>query len=187
MEAEVLIRQSGFFISALTTLSLAIFSIEFILNYELSFFIFSFIIILYLASLYLRNRFWRKVWKRDRKALFRYSNIIIWILGIALLAVFIYFGNSQNIVYHLSHYALNSYLIIMAAIWTVYSALELYMVNQISSFTRYKNANYLTITAIVLVDLSFLLMNHFVYILPIALLLLSVSTVFSGIRLKEIY
>jgi hypothetical protein len=75
----------------------------------------------------------------------------------------------------------------MAAIWTVYSALELYMVNQISSVTRYKNANYLTITAIVLVDLSFLLMNHFVYILPIALLLLSVSTVFSGIRLKEIY
>ena len=61
------------------------------------------------------------------------------------------------------------------------------MVNQISSFTRYKNANYLTITAIVLVDLSFLLMNHFVYMLPIALLLLSVSTVFSGIRLKEIY
>ena len=187
MEAEDLIRQSGFFISALTTICLAFLSIEFISNYELSFFPFSFIIILYITGLYLRNRFWRKAWKGDRKTLFRYSNIIIWILGIALIAVFLYFGNSQIAVYPLSHYAFNPYLLLIALIWTGYSAFEIYMVNEISALTEYKNANYLAIASIILVDLSFLVMNHFVYILPISLLLLSISTIISGIRLKEIY
>ena len=187
MEAEVLTRQAGFFISSLTAISLAILSIEFILDYKLSFFPFSFIIVLYLAGLYLRNRFWRKAWKKDRKALFRYSYAIVWILGLALLFTFLYFGNSQIVVYPLGHYALNFYLLVIAFIWTVYSALELYMVYGISSLAKYKNANYLSISAIVLVDLSFLLMNHFVYILPISLLLLSISTLVSSIRLKTIY
>ena len=52
---------------------------------------------------------------------------------------------------------------------------------------KYRNANYLSIAAILLIDLSFLLMNHFVYILPISLLLLSVSTFVSGIRVAKIY
>ena len=104
MEAEVLTRQAGFFLSSLTTISLAVLSIEFILDYKLSFFPFSFIIVLYLAGLYLRNRFWRKAWKNDRKILFRYAYIIIWILGIVLLLIFFYFGNSQIIIYTLSHY-----------------------------------------------------------------------------------
>jgi len=187
MEAEVLIRQSGFFISAITTISLALLSIEFISDYRLSFFPFSFIIILYLAGLYLRNRFWRKAWKGDRKTLFRYSYIIIWIFGIALIALFLYFGNSQTVVYPLSHYAFNLYLLLIALIWTVYSAFEIYMINQISALTRYKNANYIAVTSIILVDLSFLIMNRFVYILPVSLLLLSVSNVIAGIRLKEVY
>ena len=187
MEAEVLARQSGFFISALTTLSLAVISMEFISDYRLSFFPFSFIIVLYLAGLYLRNRFWGRAWKKDRKVLFRYSNIIIWILGMALIAVFVYFGNGQNIVYPLSHYALDPYFLLIALIWTVYSILELYMVNSISSLTKYKNANYLTIAAILLINLSFLVMGHFVYLLPISFVLLSISTVISGIRLKEVY
>jgi len=187
MEAEVLIRQSGFFISAVTTVSLALLSIEFISNYRLSFFPFSFIIILYIAGLYLRNRFWRKAWKGDRKLLFRYSSIIIWILGVALIAIFTYFGNSQIVIYPLNHYAFNPYLILIALIWTAYSALELYMVNDISSLEKYKNANYLTMAAIALVDISFLLINRFIYILPISLLLLSFSSLVSGIRLKEIY
>ena len=187
MEAEVLIRQSGFFISALTTISLALLSIEFISNYKLSFFPFSFIIILYIAALYLRNRFWRKAWKGDSKTVFRYSNIIVWSLGIAAIALFVYFGNSQIIVYPLSHYAFNVYLLLIAFIWTVYSAFEIYMVNEISSLTKYKNANYLAVSAIFLVDISFIVMNHFVYILPISLLLLSVSSLVSGVRLKEIY
>ena len=187
MEAEVLTRQAGFFISALTTISLALLSIEFISDYKLSFFPFSFIIVLYLAGLYIRNNFWRKAWKNDKKTLFRYSNIIIWVLGIALIAVFIYFGNSQIIVYPLSHYAFNVYLLLIAFIWTGYSALELYMVNGISSLTKYKNANYLAIAAIILVDLSFLVMNRFVYLLPISLVLLSASTIVSGIRVEKIY
>ncbi len=187
MEAEVLTRQAGFFISALTTLSLAILSIEFILDYKLSFFPFSFIIVLYLAGLYLRNQFWRKAWKKDRKTLFRYSYVIIWILGIALLLIFLYFGSNQIVIYPLSHYALNFYLLLIALLWTVYSALELYMLDNISSLVKYRNANYLSIAAILLIDLSFLLMNHFVYILPISLLLLSISTLISGIRLKTIY
>ena len=187
METEVLTRQSGFFISAITTVSLAALSIEFISNYKLSFFPFSFIIVLYLAGLYLRNSFWRKAWKKDRNMLFRYSAVIIWILGIALLSVFIYFGSIQEIVYKLGSYAFNPYLLVMAAIWTAYSALELYMINGISSLSKYKNANYLAMAAIVLVDLSFLTINHFVYILPISLLLLSVSTLVSSIRLKTIY
>ncbi len=187
MEAEVLIRQSGFFISAITTISLALLSIEFISDYRLSFFPFSFIIILYLAGLYLRNRFWRKAWKGDRKTLFRYSYIIIWIFGIALIALFLYFGNSQTVVYPLSHYAFNLYLLLIALIWTVYSFFEIYMINQISALARYKNANYIAVTSIILVDLSFLIMNRFVYILPVSLLLLSVSNVIAGIRLKEVY
>lgn len=187
MEAEVITRQAGFFISALTTLSLAVLAIEFILNYRLSFFPFSFIIVLYLAGLYLRNRFWRKAWKNDRKILFRYSYIIIWILGIALLLTFLYFGDSQITVFPLSHYAVNLYLLLIALLWTVYSVFELYMVNSISSLAKYKNANYLAIAAIVLVDLSFFLMNHFVYILPISLLLLSMSTFISGVRVEKVY
>ena len=187
MEAEVLIRQSGFFISAVTTISLALLSIEFISNYRLSFFPFSFIIILYIAGLYLRNRSWRKAWKGDRKLLFRYSNVIIWILGIALVAIFIYFGNSQIVIYPLSHYAFNPYLILIALIWTAYSALEIYMVNEISALARYKNANYLAAAAIVLIDLSVLVMNRFVYLLPISLVLLSASTIVSGIRVEKIY
>ena len=187
MEAKVLIRQSGFFISAITTIALALLSIEFIFNYKLSFFPFSFIMILYLAGLYLRNRFWRKAWKGDSKILFRYSNMIIWVLGIALIAIFLYFGNGQTVIYPLSHYAFNPYLIIIALIWTVYSVFEIYMINQISALTKYRNANYLTLISIVLVDLSFMVTNYFVYILPISLFLLSVSTVISAIRLREIY
>ncbi|MCL4362582.1 MAG: hypothetical protein OH338_00345 [Candidatus Parvarchaeota archaeon] len=187
MEAEVLTRQAGFFLSSLTTISLAVLSIEFILDYKLSFFPFSFIIVLYLAGLYLRNRFWRKAWKKDRKTLFRYSYVIIWIIGIALLLIFLYFGNSQITVFPLGHYALNPYLLLIALLWTVYSVFEIYMVNSISSLAKYKNANYLAIAAIVLVDLSFLLMNHFVYILPISLFLLSLSTFVSSIRVAKIY
>ena len=187
MEAEVLARQSGFFVSAVTTLSLAVLSIEFILNYKLSLFPFSFIIVLFLVSMFLRNVFWKKAWKKDKKALFKYSNVIIWALGIALLLVFIYFGSMQTVTYKLEGYALNPYLLVIAAIWTIYSALELYMVDSISSMTKYGKANYLAIAAIVLVDLSFLVMNRFVYILPISLILLSVSTLVSGIRLEEIY
>ncbi len=187
MEAEVLTRQAGFFLSSLTTISLAVLSIEFILDYKLSFFPFSFIIVLYLAGLYLRNRFWRKAWKKDRKTLFRYSYVIIWIIGIALLLIFLYFGNNQIVIYPLSHYALNFYLLLIALLWTVYSALELYMVDSISSLAKYKNANYLAIAAILLVDISFFVMNRFVYILPISLILLSVSTLVSGIRVEKIY
>lgn len=61
------------------------------------------------------------------------------------------------------------------------------MINQISALTKYRNANYLTLISIVLVDLSFMVTNYFVYILPISLFLLSVSTVISAIRLREIY
>ncbi|MGC8533689.1 MAG: hypothetical protein ACP5MV_03640 [Candidatus Parvarchaeum sp.] len=187
MEAEVLTRQAGFFISALTTISLAVLSIDFISDYRLSFFPFSFIIVLYLAGLYLRNGFWRRAWKNDSKKLFRYSHIIIWIFGIALLFVLLYFGNSQIVIYPLSYYALNFYLVLAALIWTVYSALELYMIHNISSLTNYKNADYLALAAIITVDISFLIMNRFVYILPISFLLLSVSTFVSGIRVESIY
>jgi hypothetical protein len=187
MEAEVLFRQSGFFISAITTISLAILSIEFISDYRLSFFPFSFIIVLYLTGLFLRNRSWRKTWKNDRKMLFRYSYIIIWILGIAFLSIFLYFGNSQIVIYPLSHYALNFYLILIALIWTVYSAFELYMIDSISSLTKYKKANYLTVAAIILVDVSFFVIRYFVYMLPASLIILSLSTVISGLRLSKIY
>lgn len=187
MEAKILIRQSGFFISAVATLSMAALSAEFIADYKLSFFPFSFILIFYAAGIFLRGTFWKKAWKREKNAMLRQSYAVISLFGTAAAALFLYFGSGQITVFPLAHYAADPYLLAVASLWSVYSLYELYMVNRISALDGYKNANYLSAAAIILVDFSLVMTGVFAYLLPASLVLLSASTAVSGIRLGRVY
>ncbi len=182
METERLTNASGFFISSITTLSLAVMLLSYIRSQLISLFEFSFIIIIFLASLYLRYREFHKVWNIESKSFARITSVTTLILGVLLLAVFLYFGvKTQDVTFPLSHYSLNPYFIVMGVIWLVYSIIEISAVNKLSD--KYSNFRYLAYFSSVLTLVALITVGYVELLLPIALLLVTVSTFISGIRI----
>ncbi|EFD93131.1 MAG: hypothetical protein BJBARM5_0142 [Candidatus Parvarchaeum acidophilus ARMAN-5] len=182
METERLTNASGFFISSITTLSLAVMLLSYIRSQLISLFEFSFIIIIFLASLYLRYREFHKVWNIESKSFARITSVTTLILGVLLLAVFLYFGvKTQDVTFPLSHYSLNPYFIVMGVIWLVYSIIEISTVNKLSD--KYSNFRYLAYFSSVLTLVALITVGYVELLLPIALLLVTVSTFISGIRI----
>ncbi|EFD92221.1 MAG: hypothetical protein BJBARM5_1085 [Candidatus Parvarchaeum acidophilus ARMAN-5] len=182
METERLTNASGFFISSITTLSLAVMLLSYIRSQLISLFEFSFIIIIFLASLYLRYREFHKVWNIESKSFARITSVTTLILGVLLLAVFLYFGvKTQDVTFPLSHYSLNPYFIAMGVIWLVYSIIEISAVNKLSD--KYSNFRYLAYFSSVLTLVALITVGYVELLLPIALLLVTVSTFISGIRI----
>lgn len=181
MENNRLVNSTGFFVSSATTLAISAMLIEYILFPLMSFFEFSFIAVLFIASLYLRSRLLHLVGKNSSDLLSRIAYITTSALGIVMLLVFVYFGlQEQNVTFSLSHYSFNPYLMTIAAIWAVYSFIEIFVVNGMSK--KYSNFRYLTYFSIILVALSVSLIGYVQLLLPIALILLSISTFISGLR-----
>ena len=187
MEANRLISASGFFISAITTLSLAVLAVEYIRSDLISFFPFSFILVLYLFGLYLRSREFRRIGRYGQFFLTKISFLTTSSLGITAAMIFLYFGAVQTVTYPLDHYSFNVFFIAIAAVWAVYSLIELYVIDKVSAENR--NMSYFTVACIITAVSSVFLLGYFDLLLPIALVLLSISTFLSGMRiyrLKEI-
>ena len=182
METDRLINSSGFFISSLTTVSLAVMLFEYIISPLISLFNFSFIIILFLLSVYLRSRFFHKIAYISEKPLSKITYITTFIMGLLSLFVFIYFGlQTLNVTFQLNHYSFNPYLMAISLIWAAYSSIEILTVNTVSD--KYQKSLYLSYFSVIIVVLSVFIIGYIDVILPIALLVLSISTAISGIRI----
>ncbi len=179
METKKLLNSSGFFISAITAISLSYMLFSYLHSDLISLFPFSFILVLYTAGIYLRSRRWRNTERRETYPIFRYSYILIPIMAAFFLIVFFYFGARQITTYALSHYSFNFYILLMAAIWTVYSSIEIVMSKKEIPLGKFL---YVYIFSVVFTDLSILLIGYQPVLLPISLLVIAVSSFSLGAK-----
>jgi hypothetical protein len=61
--------------------------------------------------------------------------------------IFLYFGAVQTVTYPLDHYSFNVFFIAIAAVWAVYSLIELYVIDKVSAENR--NMSYFTVACII--------------------------------------
>lgn len=178
METNRFINAAGFFVSSITALALALLVIDYIRNYLISLFPFSFIVIIYFLSIYLRSRMYRHLEKPI--GFLKMSWIVIPILGVINVFLFIYFGSHNITTYPLNNYGFNPYLITIAILWSVYSFIELVNVKRLSN--RFAYSHYITISAVILVLISTIFLGAITFLLPIAFIIVSISSFFLGIK-----
>ncbi len=183
MEANRLIRASGFFVSAFTEASIAAVLFEIAYSQLVSLAGFSFIIALFVLSLALRAQTWKRLGVRSVSFIRRITWLLVLILGLALLVEFLVFAYSQTVLLPLQDYAGNPSLVLMAALWTVYSLLEVYFRRSAGNWRGYPIA--LSIASVVILDVSVFALSLSAYVLPAAMLVLAASSVVTGATFSE--
>ncbi len=179
METAKLAGSLGFFISALTELMVAVLFLEIIISTRISLGNFSFILVLFIFSLVIRTQNWRRLGLRSKNLLHRYTWLFVLLLGLIAVIYFLYFASSQMILLPLQDYAGTLTLAVIAALWSVYTALEILF--RYSPKKKIDRSIALSIASIIVVDSSVFLGILSAYALPAAMLFLAASSVVTGI------
>lgn len=181
MEQIKLENSLGFFASCAAALGVAGMLFELSVSTLISLYQFSFIIVVFAAAIGLRALTWRRIYADKKSLHYLFLFMLVPVLGAALLILFFLFGQQQLILYPPSHYAGQTLLIYMAAIWSVYSLLEFW--GLLGVFTG-KLRKIITVqpVAIIFMDISIVWLGGLSdYILPLAFLLLAAATATIGI------
>jgi hypothetical protein len=181
MELAKLVRASGFFLSSVVTISLAVMLLVLAQSNLISLFEFSFIIPLFIASIILRGVTWKKLYNSSHKLVYFVTYLLVFIFGFAFLIGFLACASTQTILYPLPSYSGFTWIFFISLFWVIYSASEFFSIYGLFRggllwFTKF------IIAAILLVEASLLfIIGAFSYALPISLFFLAAMTTLTGL------
>ncbi len=184
MEMIRIVRSSGFFLSSAVTIGIGIMLLEIIATPIASLFWTLILVPIFFGSLVLRSRLWLSAYRRsiDRNLVYLVTALALIPLGIVIFVLFTVYASMQTVLLSLSEYAGVSYLIVIAAVWSIYSLMELLCVYKL--FGKSFLPIGLLIASIALIDLSIVFaLRLYVYLLPSAMFLLSLTTAVIGAEL----
>ena len=181
METSRVLDSLGFFLSVSVTLSLAVLSLELLQLNVASLQIFGLVLPVFTVSIILRTLTWKRVYSASHKSLHLLTAILVLVLGLSLLAGFVYYLSSQGVLASLENYSgivsiSTPPIVVLSLLWLTYSLFEfssLYNLfeNKILRLVRFSVVPIaLTESAVIFLD------GYYSYLLPIGLVLLSGTT-----------